>query len=39
LGGVEARTVAESDNEMSKISKNPCDDLPHQEKNQYLTVY
>jgi len=39
LGGVEPEADDTSDEEMSKISKNPSDDLPNQEKNQYLPVY
>jgi len=36
LGGVEAKDEIAGDDEMSK---NPSDDLPNQEKNQYWTVH
>jgi len=38
-GGVEAKAEIAGDDEMSEISKNPSDDFPNQEKNQYWTVY
>jgi len=34
-GGVEAKAEISGDGEMSEVSKNPSDDLPNHEKNQY----
>jgi len=34
-GGAEPKAETASNDEMSKISKNPSNDLPNQEKNQY----